>query len=1008
MSNSSYCDDLLQQIRDLTQTNESLKEANDNFQQQYNEALNLVQQMEPLSAKNQQLSKELREIRIERDDYARRLEIVLQRNEECNKPKEASDTVNIAASNQEISKLKNELSRIKLENQQHIQQYQLEVTNLQSQLESEQINSKKLANTLKSIVNSSSYYFNTSFRSASQLNEYLANPNNNGHDKSEEDSKTHTENCDQCYIFAKKLKKAKQTIKNGNKENQNLLLKISTLQKQLDNQKVEYAQMISQADSRINEAEHNIKMVEAQNQQALTEKEEKIAQIEAYCSKQKDKVHALKQQLIEKLKFSQSDDSELYDMNTKISTLAAQLSSAQEAVVMLKKQNSLLVTQLTGTSTLKSSYTSQYEELNSKYAKKMQEYGALETENSNLKIKLHEIEEKYATCVSQVQAAKSSFKQTEIAVTQAESRTAQAVSAVKLLEKTIDNQKQEISHFYKDRDVILSLLSKHNSLLKQYEEKTIQLEANNNKLQKKLSEQLAIQENQVPEPEEIPITSWNSPEFPGDLSSIIHDIASNENLPINAKLRHVFLAIARYYNIRYNELTEQYQQVHDIYEQNSETIDQFVCSLGTIAGESLNLSTILEEPAKRDILISKISSTYDRFIDLTEKHNHTATNLNELIKSLKSDSLPRAKETVLELYTSIEELTEQCDALRKKLKHIKKDNHFISDQFKQDNLTNQEYIEHLKTSYSSLNDEKNSLTEELHEAQHQILKLNEEIKKQKSQNSMVISEAQSEYEKELTEVNALHYNEINDLNDKIHAKENALSQAEQRIAQYEYEVSQWKRTIELLQAEKKSRDNQIQSLQSQLDQKCRELSDQSTQEKNSITLRYEAVVEQLKQKNKELRDLTQKLTVALDESELRHKSIIQNNTELQIKVQNLNAKLNSMNEMNHRQKQLVETKLKAVSLSAETRANNLIEDLRTQFDIEKREIYSEVISNFRAFYDARKSLNEEGFKTLLHSVNTELARLTKQEAQIRRLLGLGPNESPETAISSLLVSLYEH
>ena len=70
---------------------EKLMAENESLRTQYDDALSIVNQMEPLHSQNKQLSHDLRIVKAERDDLARRLEISIQKIDEMRETSNQSE-----------------------------------------------------------------------------------------------------------------------------------------------------------------------------------------------------------------------------------------------------------------------------------------------------------------------------------------------------------------------------------------------------------------------------------------------------------------------------------------------------------------------------------------------------------------------------------------------------------------------------------------------------------------------------------------------------------------------------------------------------------------------------------------------------------------------------------------------------------------------------------------------------------------------------------------------------
>jgi hypothetical protein len=116
--------------------------------------------------------------------------------------------------------------------------------------------------------------------------------------------------------------------------------------------------------------------------------------------------------------------------------------------------------------------------------------------------------------------------------------------------------------------------------------------------------------------------------------------------------------------------------------------------------------------------------------------------------------------------------------------------------------------------------------------------------------------------------------------------------------------------------------------------------------------------------------------------------------------------LETTKEENSREKQLLETKTKAAGIRLEMRCQAEIEDLKANFEDEKRKMFGLVAEHFANFFDARHSFDSQSYRQVIEKASSEIEKLKEADAAVRRLLCLSNDESTENAISKLLLSLY--
>ena len=104
----------------------------------------------------------------------------------------------------------------------------------------------------------------------------------------------------------------------------------------------------------------------------------------------------------------------------------------------------------------------------------------------------------------------------------------------------------------------------------------------------------------------------------------------------------------------------------------------------------------------------------------------------------------------------------------------------------------------------------------------------------------------------------------------------------------------------------------------------------------------------------------------------------------------------------------METKFKVAELTKEMEKQNAIEELKGNFESHNRTIFAFIANEFRRYFNVEKGLDENNFKELISYVSNELHRLSKQENNIRKILGINSSDSIEEIVSNLLVSFYNN
>jgi chromosome segregation ATPase len=177
-------------------------------------------------------------------------------------------------------------------------------------------------------------------------------------------------------------------------------------------------------------------------------------------------------------------------------------------------------------------------------------------------------------------------------------------------------------------------------------------------------------------------------------------------------------------------------------------------------------------------------------------------------------------------------------------------------------------------------------------------------------------------------------------------------------------------------------------------------------EKNSVRSQYESLLNTVKERNEELRLICSKTNESVLGTERHNRDLLRRINALERELEQITRQLDATKEENMREKQLLETKTKAAGIRLEMKCQAEIEDLKVNFEDEKRKMFGLVAEHFAHFFDARHSFDAQSFREVIEKASSEIERLKETDAAVRRILCLSNDESTENAVSKLLLSLY--
>jgi chromosome segregation ATPase len=116
----------------------------------------------------------------------------------------------------------------------------------------------------------------------------------------------------------------------------------------------------------------------------------------------------------------------------------------------------------------------------------------------------------------------------------------------------------------------------------------------------------------------------------------------------------------------------------------------------------------------------------------------------------------------------------------------------------------------------------------------------------------------------------------------------------------------------------------------------------------------------------------------------------------------LQGELESLTQKAQRDAEVGRAVVKNAELTAHSRVTQKLQDAKSQYEGEKRRIYSIAADEFRTFFNAADAIDERSYRQLLQRVKGELRRLSDTDVVVRRLVGAAPKQSTDDAVAHLL------
>ena len=751
------------------------------------------------------------------------------------------------------------------------------------------------------------------------------------------------------------------------------------------------------------------------------------------------------------------------ELNSKLDAQTVKTKEISKLYILLKKQYVQLNKRFEINKKEKSDILLKYQTNETENTKIINENNSLKEEIKKLQFEKDSLEMQSVSNDStkkadQIKLDKTNAKVDELLLQIEKFKTERSV-----FQSLLDMQKKEISSIYRERDNIFNVIRKQNSLIKQcenqinnlsHEKKDLirqvdyltsnknsnfmnsQFESmmnatnpsqnfngiqspsqNFNSIQNPSQNFNGIQSppqnfdqllNQIQKSNQsnlnqsIPLTAWTSSELPTNLVQPILEIGKKENMKVTDKIQKVINTISQYYNSELADKDESLKALSSSSENCEKLFQQFADSICNLIGEKKTKATQMNQQTIITRIGQIIKENSTMLDDITKFDN----SIQALFKKLNVNSFSEATQEIENIFRAIQKV----DGKLKKQKNINRKLVEIIDAAQNESFEKQTELESIIEEQKKLNEysniEKDSLSQENNELKTKCKALEEDFETFKSYSEETIEEMKSNNDKKMNEIKEKYQKEQENLLSEIIEKDNNIKELREVYRKSENSLEKCLKTTVILKNNCNSQQEKIKQLQSNFSDMQRQYKEKLTKEKENFTQILNKTIEQYKNKNESLRILLDKATAALSESDMKNHDLAAANNQLNLDKQQLLARIETQKQEIEREKQLSESKLKAMQLAVDVQNQSAIETETAKFDREKRQIYTDIANSFKQFYDARQKLDEVALKNLLEKVSQELNRLIYQEASLKTLLGVKQGDRLEDAVSKLFMTVY--
>lgn len=885
-------------------------QANQNFsllQTQYDEAMTYVKQMDGIRDQYNKVSKENSQLKIQNDEFERRLNISLQINDELkaklankNETEKENSNLQLIIEN-ESKKHENEISKLNEINSNAEQKIKIKEKQIQN-----------LKEELSQIYNALSKKFDNKIDTTDKVIEFLTKD----------------------YIEIQTQVEILPVLEN---DDQIYKKKFMKLKKKNDNLKKSFFHLTSQFQSKENETkifnetvddlQQSIQKIQKDTTEKIADKQLIIDKLEIDLNNERKKTEVMKsnihkineQKQLDLIKQQKKYEKNELDMKlqyensineTKMNFESIKNKEINQLQMNFKKKFIVLIKNIEHLKIENASLKDQIQQLTKKCHESNSDNQLLADQLMKIKSEKEELELFKQMNSSSMKADKVELDKREQKLYELSSEIDQFETERSIYQSLLEKQKDEIQAIYSERMKFLTLF-KQLSLSIKFCEKFINDMLYENSLLVSQNESLRNESNvTATEVKMIPLTVWTSINVSTDLVKEIVEIGGSDKYQLPEKIIKVISKITQYYQ---NELETKDETLKTMVEEMNDANDnhnQFIETLCNIVFKSNSNQTIDKQE-----IFSNIRKIYQENSNLLTEITRYDNFIQTLYTKLNVTSFPEALNTIDGLLKRIEKLESKCvhqknihKKLIKKLRHMQNQS-----SIKQNQL--EELIKEQQSVTTSFSIEKDNIQKENDQIQFKYQSLQnqyeslenssqEAIKRLKAESKLSQKQMIAQFENEKQSLQKL----INDQSLEIKKLTETNSNQDAQLKNYQNDILELKSNLDSQQIQLKQMKTSFFEQQTQFQGQLKIDQEKYTKNLNTLHQTY-------KNKIAALQKVLDEATFALNQSDSRNKELIYRSNKIQNENKKLITQIKYYEVEFEKERKFHESKLKALQMT---------------------------------------------------------------------------------------------
>ena len=951
---------LQEKIDDLTKENMQLKA-------QFEQALKLTSKFDKTTQENMRLSKELSNIKLEKENLSNRLEILVKAREELEAKIVHERQENEKARRAEREAFEKELADMKTRVKQQISDVSADNESLQEQKDGFVTKVKMLENDAERVLKSAGEFFRAKFHSLAELTEYLDKP--------------------VVPVTVKKeagrgdVEQLKSKVRSLEKANAKLKKIVAKLEAQAKTPKTSVKKDADDARKKL--------QMEIQEKEMVIESQQKqIEALEANVAKLKGQSKA--------------------DVPARGPFERVFASSFEEAPALVKgdDQTEELEKRIRALKREVSASRDKCETLEDEKKRLERDNESVRAENKKLQTELAGVQKKVLLQSEELAKANGELdaKRQQLKTLAARELKVETLKAREAnFEVKIKSLEGEITDLQREREDLQKVVEDHErqvaNLTEEVEKRDMLIRDAKSEIDKR-----DINDRNAPKSQD-PISQFTlkCSLFDTDLSGEIDKIVATIGLQTGTKIQNIYKVIYQYYSAKLGDMEKNMKRESDEFQTITKSINQFLVQICVML--SLRQVTVDEFVSRggHELITSAISDMRASYDEARRGRDSLQTFVQKFQETFDLETTTDQSSMLAQLKKVMSRLELQKQKTAKRTKQIAK--------LRQVNT----YLERqLQTKTSDLKAEKQQLQDEIDSLSNDVKELTAAGQRQKRQiNSLeqeLTDKQQQQEESEaalVAQQQRLRTEQVsieNELRNQIQTLSSNNDGLTAQVGDLESALSQMKRQLQdakSLVVEKEKQITKLQTGQTDLEHEMRK---QSESEKISITETYERTIAELRQQCEDQRQDMKRLESEMQIVEKGEKATKTSMSQLKAAYEKLQREMAARLEQAECERKLVESTAKSRIVAAETTYRAKSEENKARFESEKRKIFVFVADQFRQYFDPHETIDENSFRAMILRVKEALNRLTVCDNSVRRLVGAEFQQRTDEAVCHAMLA----